>query len=245
MRRLRPGARPAPMLRESPATPARRLSTSTRIRARVPARVRDRFCACANSGSRACSSVPAARCARVCLRRTSLRHDEARGMARQRAQPSLKVHMPCGMWRLPARHRGVFRGLWPEPFDRRSEPLHRRRAAHFADVGLFLAFNPVWDRAPVSAPFQRRASAAAKDLTSTSASSWQEAVVPPGGAPTPPGCVLCVSTRAGAAPAARRTAPYATGGNAASPARLRFVPPSRRLMRAPLSGRGEGKDKGL
>ncbi|MEA2879878.1 MAG: hypothetical protein QOF14_5074, partial [Hyphomicrobiales bacterium] len=37
-----------------------------------------------------------------------------------------------------------------------------------------------------------------------SASSWQEAIVPPGGAPTPPECVLCVSTPAGAAPAKAR-----------------------------------------
>ena len=33
-----------------------------------------------------------------------------------------------------------------------------------------------------------------------SASSWQGIIVSPGGAPTPPGCVLSVSTPAGAAP---------------------------------------------
>ena len=43
-------------------------------------------------------------------------------------------------------------------------------------------------------------------------SSWQEAVVPPGGAPAQPECVLCVSTPAGAAPTkARNCRAPATG----------------------------------
>src|SRR4051794_32531779 len=56
----------------------------------------------------------------------------------------------------------------------------------FRGCRLLLAFNLLGDRATVSAPFQGRASATAKDRTSTSASSWREALVPPGGAPTPP-----------------------------------------------------------
>ncbi len=72
-----------------------------------------------------------------------------------------------------------------------------------------------------------------------SASSWQEAVVPPGGAPTPPECALCVSTPAGAAPAKARNcrAPATEGArlfSGASPIR----PASRRLMKRPSDGRG-------
>ena len=50
------------------------------------------------------------------------------------------------------------------------------------------------------------------------ASSWQGLVVDPGGAPAPPECSCCVHESAG-------TAPH---------------PASRRLMIAPLSGRGDG-----
>src|SRR5438045_2003601 len=66
----------------------------------------------------------------------------------------------------------------------------RRRAARFADAGCSLLLIPLGDRATVSAPFQGRASATAKDRTSTSASSWRGIVVSPGGAPTPPGRLL-------------------------------------------------------
>src|SRR5436309_12361595 len=41
-------------------------------------------------------------------------------------------------------------------------------------------------------------------LALPSASSWQEAVVPPGGAPTQPECAACEATPAGAAPAKAR-----------------------------------------
>jgi hypothetical protein len=65
------------------------------------------------------------------------------------------------------------------------------------------------------------------------------AVVPPGRVPKPPECELCESSPAGAAPARRKTAPPATKGVAPNLQRLPwFIPPSRRLMRAPLSGRG-------
>jgi hypothetical protein len=69
-----------------------------------------------------------------------------------------------------------------------------------------------------------------------SAGSRQGIVVPPGGAPTPPGCVLCVSTPAGAAPARGPELPGA-GCRILGPvlrSRLRPAPRSRRLMSAPL-----------
>src|SRR5947209_19023560 len=71
----------------------------------------------------------------------------------------------------------------------------RRRAARFADAGCSLLFISFRDRATVSAPFQGRASATAKDRTSTSASSWRGIIVSPGGAPTPPGRRLTRPTR--------------------------------------------------
>jgi hypothetical protein len=64
--------------------------------------------------------------------------------------------------------------------------------------------------------------------------------VPPGGAPTQPERVLCVSTRAGAAPAAAVSRIGRRSKGANLHARLRPAPHSRRLMRAPLSEQGGG-----
>ena len=72
-----------------------------------------------------------------------------------------------------------------------------------------------------------------------SASSWQGIVVPPGGAPTPPGCRLRAGS-AGAAPARGPELPGA-GCRILGPvlrSRLRPAPPPRRLMMAPLGEQG-------
>jgi hypothetical protein len=74
-----------------------------------------------------------------------------------------------------------------------------------------------------------------------SASSWQGAVVPPGGAPTPPECVVCETTPAGAAPAEARDFPPAPATDGDRPVLrplLSVRPASTTPREAPLSGRG-------
>jgi hypothetical protein len=58
--------------------------------------------------------------------------------------------------------------------------------------------------------------------TNPSASSWQGLLLVPGGAPAPPGCLICVTRPAGA----------------------HLIPQHERLMNAPFDGRGEGDDNG-
>jgi hypothetical protein len=108
--------------------------------------------------------------------------------------------------------------------------VHRRRAAHFGNVGCSLLLIPR-GRATVSAPFQGRASATAKDRTFPSASSWQGAVVPPGGAPTPPECELCVSSPAGSASTKARNCRAPAAG--VPGAHLRSRPPARPTQAMP------------
>ena len=71
-----------------------------------------------------------------------------------------------------------------------------RRRSPASDVGRRASRRPA-----AASSLRRRAALSAALFAPPSASSWQEAIVPPGGAPTPPECVLCVSTPAGAAPA--------------------------------------------
>lgn len=74
-----------------------------------------------------------------------------------------------------------------------------------------------------------------------SAGSRQEALVPPGGAPAPPECRLAKPTRGRRTGHPRELPAHAQEGRAAKPRRaLPFVPLPRRLMRAPLGGRGDG-----
>ena len=102
-------------------------------------------------------------------------------------------------------------------------------------------------RAPSGAPSWRfpcgagpRFASMRLDLRMASAGSRQEAVVPPGGAPAPPECRLAKPARGRRTGHARELPAHAQGrhrrisGNA-----LPFVPHSRRLMRAPLGGRGD------
>ena len=90
-------------------------------------------------------------------------------------------------------------------------------------------------------PIPGRASSPAEDPQLTSASSWQEAVVPPGGAPTPPECVAANHARG------RRTKRDGSFSRIVRRSRerisapfLRPAPHSRRLMRAPLREQGRG-----
>jgi hypothetical protein len=103
------------------------------------------------------------------------------GMARREgASGSSIAHLPFGkMRRLSARHRGVLRCNGPrfrQPPAGRSTTLRTR---------------PLFGR-----PCRQ---ASNEPCGPPSASSWQEVLVPPGGAPSPPGSVACEATPAGAA----------------------------------------------
>ena len=147
-----------------------------------------------------------------------------------------------GLWtplieapRLSALHRGVFRRTGGPKT--RSGPHRRRRAAHFGNAGC--SFSPALPISPI--PGFVAFTPAAKDRTFPSASSWQEAVVPPGGAPTPPGCGSCEEPRAGTAPNARRELPRAVRRSCGSASPL---PPSGLLRlktphEAPLCEQGD------
>jgi len=105
-----------------------------------------------------------------------------------------------GGWSAGRRWRVDGRARWPASRSSRSpensagdhRPIRGPARLPALHRGVFTA-------APGRAFEQRR-----KRARRSSASSWQEAVVPPGGAPTQPECVLCVSTPAGAAPAKAR-----------------------------------------
>ena len=133
--------------------------------------------------------------------------------------------------RAPAGAGAERRTRWPASRSSRS-PDRRRSPAGYAH-------RRAYRRSAAAFSLRRRAALSAALFAPPSASSWQEAIVPPGGAPPPPGCVLCVSTPAGAAPAkARNCRAPATEVSACSPAPPSIRPASRRLMKAPLNGRG-------
>src|SRR5437667_7717938 len=105
--------------------------------------------------------------------------------------------------------------------------------------------------APLGAPPRRFPSGARAALSTAggwvfaqalqpSASSWQGAVVPPGGAPAPPECVVCETTPAGAAPAEARDFPRRRPPKGEKPVLrplLSVRPASTTPREAPLSGR--------
>jgi hypothetical protein len=140
------------------------------------------------------------------------------------------------------------------PFRVRLPPLRVRRALWRRALRLPALLRGVLTTAPgrafgfPSLPPPRRARHPRKDGTGAeaglgtsrpSASSWQGAVLPPGGAPTPPGSLLARQTRGrrtGRRPGIARCRP--PGSDAVSPAPF---PGSSRLAtprEAPLSGRG-------
>ena len=151
------------------------------------------------------------------------------GMARRSAQTSFMcTHLFPDARRLAARHRGVL--------------VSASGRAFCGDLSRLCSTS----RAPLLSPLaggERNRGPEPRTVRDAppSAGSRQGAVVPPGGAPTPPECGTCVSParrrRTGRGPGFPR-AP-STGTDAASPAPSRFVPPPRRLMKAPLGGRGE------
>ena len=112
---------------------------------------------------------------------------------------------------------------WPVS---RSSPSPRSLRDHRPVTQAGAPLGALLRRSPSGAGprFQQRAYAL------PSASSWQGIVVSPGGAPTPPGCVLCVSTPAGAAPTkARNCRAPAAGFEACSPA----PPPACSALKTP------------
>src|SRR4051812_4032403 len=107
---------------------------------------------------------------------------------------------------------------------------HRRDTPTGAPIGALLRRFPYG----VGPRFQQRA------FAPPSASSWQEALVPPGGAPTPPECELARLPR-GRRPSprpgiTRRRLPEL--GTASPVPTFRPAPRSRRLMSAPSSEQG-------
>jgi hypothetical protein len=126
--------------------------------------------------------------------------------------------------RAPAGAGAERRTRWPASRSSRS-PGRRRSPAGYAHRRAFR-------RSAAAFSLRRRAALSAALLAPPSASSWQEALVPPGGAPTPPERVLCVQHVRGRRPSPR---PGIAGrrlpeDGTESPAPLiRPAPPPRRL----------------
>jgi len=148
--------------------------------------------------------------------------------------PCGRVHLRIARDDRPVTQAGAPLGALPRRFPWTDaivspiDPRHRRRAAHFGSAGCSLLSIPR-GRATVSAPFQGRASATAKDRALPSASSWQEAVVPPGGTPTPPECRL----RAGSAGAAPARGPELPGAGCRSEDLFSGPPPACSTLKTP------------
>ncbi len=162
------------MARRIVGKPPGRASSSSRAR---PSRFRSRsstFPFCVLSKFRTCVVVAAARGARV----LQVSAPPTRGAERRETRGLAK---PPGA---AANHPGTLA--------RRAASLLRSRKARLPALCLRRSHYGAGPR------FQQRAFAL------PSASSWQEAVVPPGGAPTPPECAACEVAPAGAAPAKAR-----------------------------------------